>query len=439
MKVAWPSVLESFFITLTGLIDTFMVSSLGKEAIAAVGLTNQPKFIGLSFFFSINVAVSALVARRKGEEDKNSANAVLVTAFAIAAVLTAIISFVFVKYSETILRWAGSNSDTHELANEYFRIIMGFVFFNVISMTINAAQRGSGNTQIAFTTNFVSSIVNMTFNYLLIGGNLGFPKLGVKGAAIATVVGTAVASIMSIRSLFKPHSYVDIRYIFARKIKPRVEEAISIAKLGLNMFVENIAMRIGFLATALLAAGLGTAQFAAHNVGMQVLSLGFAFADGMQVAAVSLAGQSLGAGRKEDAKTYGQVCQRIGLAISICLSVILFVFGKHIFKLFFDANAEPEIIEYGVLITRFITVIVILQISQIIYGGCLRAGGDVKYTLMASIVSVSIIRTVVTYVLVNGFHLGLTGIWIGILSDQFSRFIMMSLRFKTGKWVNIKI
>lgn len=69
MKVAWPSVLESFFITLTGLIDTFMVSSLGKEAIAAVGLTNQPKFIGLSFFFSINVAVSALVARRKGEED----------------------------------------------------------------------------------------------------------------------------------------------------------------------------------------------------------------------------------------------------------------------------------------------------------------------------------------------------------------------------------
>ena len=100
MKVAWPSVLESFFITLTGLIDTFMVSSLGKEAIAAVGLTNQPKFIGLSFFFSINVAVSALVARRKGEEDKNSANTVLVTAFAIAAVLTAIISFVFVKYFE---------------------------------------------------------------------------------------------------------------------------------------------------------------------------------------------------------------------------------------------------------------------------------------------------------------------------------------------------
>lgn len=436
MKVAWPSVLESFFITLAGLIDTYMVSGLGKEAIAAVGLTTQPKFIGLSIFFSINVAVSALVARRKGEGNKKAANTVLMTAFVIVAILCAIITFVMVRYSETILRWAGSNADTHVYANDYFRIIMGFSFFNVFGMVINAAQRGSGNTKIAFTTNLAMSIVNICFNYLLINGNLGFPKLGVKGAAIATIIGTVAQCLMSVRSLFKHHSYLNVSYMIKESVVPKVKAAISIAKLGLNMFVENLAMRVGFLTTALLAASLGTAQFAAHNVGMQVLSLGFAFADGMQVAAVSLAGQSLGAEKKDQARNYGHVCQRIGLGISIGLSIILFLFGKHIFKVFF---AEPEIIDYGVLITRFITVIVVLQISQIIYGGCLRAGGDVKYTLVASIVSVTIIRTIVTYVLVNILHLGLTGIWIGILSDQLSRFIMMSLRFKTGKWVNIKI
>lgn len=436
MKVAWPSVLESFFITLAGLIDTYMVSGLGKEAIAAVGLTTQPKFIGLSIFFSINVAVSALVARRKGEGNKKAANTVLMTAFVIAAALCAIITFIMVRYSETILRWAGSNSDTHVLANDYFKIIMGFSFFNIFGMVINAAQRGSGNTKIAFTTNLAMSIVNICFNYLLINGNLGFPKLGVKGAAIATIIGTVAQCLMSFRSLFKRHSYLNVSYMIKESVVPKVKAAISITKLGLNMFVENLAMRVGFLTTALLAASLGTAQFAAHNVGMQVLSLGFAFADGMQVAAVSLAGQSLGAEKKDQARKYGHVCQRIGLGISIGLSIILFLFGKHIFKVFFT---EPEIIDYGVLITRFITVIVVLQISQIIYGGCLRAGGDVKYTLVASIVSVTIIRTIVTYVLVNILHLGLTGIWIGVLSDQLSRFIMMSLRFKTGKWVDIKI
>lgn len=435
-KVAWPSVLESVFIALAGIIDTYMVSSLGTYAISAVGLTNQPKFLGLSIFFSINIAVSALVARRKGEEDRRKANEVLVTAFSVAMILCVIISTVMVTFSDQILTLAGSNSDTHDYAIEYFKIIMGFSIFNVISMVINASQRGSGNTKIAFTTNLVSSIVNICFNYILINGKLGFPAMGVKGAAIATILGTFVASIMSIRSLFKTGSYVRIPFILKYKIKPAFDSFVSIMKLGLNMFVENLAMRIGFLSTALMAASLGTDQFAAHNVGMNVLSIGFAFADGMQVAVVALSGEALGAKKYDDAVTYGKTCQKVGFIISIVLSAILLFFGKYIFGAFFKDKA---VIDYGVMIGRFITVIVICQISQIIYGGCLRAAGDVKYTLISSIVSVSIIRTLVTYVLVNVFKLGLAGIWLGVFSDQFSRLIFMSIRFREGKWVEKKI
>ena len=435
-KVAWPSVLESVFIALAGIIDTYMVSSLGTYAISAVGLTTQPKFIGLAIFFSISIAVSALVARRKGEEDRRSANEVLVTAFVVAVILCVIISTVMVSLSDPILKLAGSKSDTHDYAIQYFNIIMGFSIFNIISIVINAAQRGSGNTKIAFTTNLVSSIVNICFNYILINGKLGFPAMGVRGAAIATVLGTFVASVMSIRSLFKTDAYVRIPFIIKYKIKPSIDAFVSIMKLGLNMFVENLAMRVGFLSTALMAASLGTDQFAAHNVGMNVLSIGFAFADGMQVAAVALSGEALGAKKYDDAVTYGKTCQKVGFVISLVLSAILLFFGKYIFGAFFQDEA---VINYGVMIGRFITVIVICQISQIIYGGCLRAAGDVKYTLISSIVSVSIIRTLVTYVLVNVFHLGLVGIWLGVFSDQFSRLIFMSIRFRQGKWVEKKI
>lgn len=351
-------------------------------------------------------------------------------------VLTVVISTVMVYFSDSVLRLAGSNSDTHTDALNYFRIIMGGMIFNVVSMTINAAQRGSGNTRIAFTTNLVSSIVNIFFNYCLIGGNFGFPKMGVSGAALATVLGTVVSSIMCIRSLFRKDGFVQIKYIFKKKIKPTVEVFTSIVKLGANLFVENIAMRIGFLTTALMAAGLGTDTFAAHNVGMNLLSICFSFADGMQVAAVVLTGSSLGAGKKENAKIYGKVCQRIGLMISLVLSLILLLFGKGIFHLFFD---KLSIIETGEIIARFITVIVLLQISQIIYGGCLRAAGDVKYTLISSIISVTIIRTVVTYILVSVLNMGIVGIWLGIFSDQFSRYMFNSIRFRQGKWVNIKI
>lgn len=436
IEIAWPSVLESFFIALAGIIDTYMVSSIGSSAVAAVGLTTQPKFIALSMFFAINIATSALVARRLGEKDKEGANRILVTTLLMSVLLTVVVSSFMVCYSDSILKLAGSNSDTHTDAFNYFRIIMGGMIFTVISMAINAAQRGSGNTRIAFTTNLVSSVVNIFFNYCLIGGNFGFPRLGVSGAAMATVTGTVVSSLMCVKSLYKKDGFVQIKYIFEEKIKPTLDVFVSIVKLGTNLFVENIAMRIGFLTTALMAASLGTDTFAAHNVGMNILSICFAFADGMQVAAVVLTGSSLGAGKKEDAKIFGKVCQRIGFCISMVLCVILLCFGKQIFDLFFE---KQSIVQTGEIIARFIAVIALLQISQIIYGGCLRSAGDVKYTLISSIVSVTIIRTTVTYILVSVFKMGIVGIWLGVLSDQSSRFLFNSTRFRQGKWVNIKI
>lgn len=436
LKMAWPSVLESFFIALAGMIDTMMVGSLGSYAIAAVGLTTQPKFIALGIFISINIAVSSLVARRKGQKDLLGANQVFLTALIISLVLCVLVTFLSVYYADPILQLAGSQADTHQAAVAYFRILMGGLFFNMVAMLINAAQRGSGNTKIAFTTNLVSSLINITFNYLLIGGKFGFPAWGIQGAAFATVLGTVVAMILSIRSLFKEESLVQWNWLVKKKSRFNLATAKIIAKLSSSMYLENLAMRIGFLATALTAASLGTQTFAIHNAGMNFLSLGFSFADGMQVAAVALSGKALGQGLPQLARQYGHTCQKIGLMMSLCLSAFLFFFGKQLMGIYFN---DPQMIERSVVVIRFTMVIVILQISQIIYAGCLRSGGDVKYTLFAGIISVSIIRSLVTLILVHQFHLGLIGIWVGILSDQLSRFIFMRYRFKQGKWTRIQI
>lgn len=436
IKMAWPSVLESFFIALAGMIDTMMVGSLGNFAIASVGLTTQPKFIGFTIFFALNVALSALVARRRGQEDRLGANEVFMTAMTISLVLCLIISILMVSFASPIMELAGSNPDTHEPAVEYFQIIMGGMIFNIVAMCINSAQRGSGNTKIAFITNLVSSIVNIVFNYLLIGGNFGFPALGIKGAAIATVFGSFVAMVMSIRSLFHRHILIEFKYIRKKKIRINLATIKSLFDLASTMFVENIAVRIGFLATALTAAKLGTDAFAAHNAGMNILSLGFSFGDGMQVAAVALAGKSLGENKPDLAIKYGYICQRIGFVISIILSILLLAFGKNIMALYFT---DLHVIDMGLMITRFIMVIVLLQISQLIFAGCLRSGGDVKYTMITGFVSVTLVRTAVTLIAVNVFNLGLAGIWIGVLADQASRFIMFGLRFRGNKWTKIAI
>ena len=436
IRMAWPALLESFFVALAGMIDTMMVSTMGTYAVAAVGLTTQPKFITLAIFFSINVSVSALVARRRGQQDQRSANEILLTALILTLLFCAILSVITVIWASPIISLCGSNADTHESAVLYFRVIQAGMIFNVLSLCINAAQRGSGNTKIAMTTNITSSVVNIIFNYLLIGGNFGFPKWGVFGAAFATVLGTVAASIMSLRSLFNPNSYVSIPFIRREKIRSQGESLLSILKLGSNMLVENIAMRIGFVTTAVMAAKLGTDAFAAHQVGMNFLSLGFSFGDGMQVAAVALIGRSLGENDPDKARVYGRLCQRTGLGISFVLAIILFFFGRNLFSLFFT---DLAVLDMGVLISKYIIVIILFQISQIIFGGCLRGAGDMRYCLFASLISVTLIRTAVTWGLTSVFALGLHGIWIGILSDQLSRFIFLSLRFKEGSWAKIRI
>ena len=195
-------------------------------------------------------------------------------------------------------------------------------------------------------------------------------------------------------------------------------------------------MRIGFLTTALYAAKLGTDTFAAHQVGMNVLSLGFSFGDGMQVAAVALIGRSLGEGQKEKARTYGSLCQNIGFLISLCLSAVLFFGGREIYSLFFR---ETHIIEIGVTICAWMIVILIFQVSQIIYSGCLRGAGDARYVLFVALISVSIIRTAVTWLGFDILHLGLNAVWAGVLADQLSRFILNCIRFSKGRWTEIRI
>lgn len=435
-QMAWPAVLESFFVAFAGMVDSLMVSTIGAYAVAAVGLTTQPKFIALAMFLAINVAVSAIVARRKGQDDRYGANQTLLLALLLVVVAGTLVSLAGVCFADPLIRLCGSAEDTHESAVLYFRIIVGGMMFNIISLVINAAQRGAGRTRIAMKTNVTANLVNMAGNYLLIGGNFGFPALGIKGAALATVFGTVVACGMSIASILSKTSFVSIPYIFEKKVKPAVDTLRTIVRIGSNIFVEQILMRIGFMSVAVMAAKLGTEAFAAHQVGMNVMSLSFSFGDGMQAAAVALIGRSLGEQNADMAKLYGRICQRMGNVISIVLAFVYILGGEGLYRLYF---AEEHIVAMGVVIMRLIVVIVMLQIAQVIYMGCLRGAGDVFFTTLASTFSVTIIRPLASYLFCYALGLGLMGIWLGVLGDQISRFVLTNWRFRSGAWAKIKI
>ena len=436
LNMAVPAMIESFFIAFAGLVDSLMVSSLGANAVAAVGLTAQPKFMGLSVFIALNVSISALVARRFGENDKKSANSVLYTSLAVIVFLSVILGVGLCIFAPAIMSFCGSTPETHDSAVLYYRIIMGGMIFNCVQMGINSAQRGVGNTRITMRTNITSNTINIIFNYFLINGNCGFPALGIMGAALATVLGTVVSCIMSIISIMKPSGFVSVPYIIKEKIRPTMRAFKNIVHVGYSVFFEQILMRIGFMATAIMAAKQGNAAMAAHQVGMNIMGLSFSFGDGLQAAAVALIGRSLGEKKPDKAKEYGSVCQMIGGIISVVLAVLYFFGARLLMSMFFK---EEEIISIGIGIMYIIIVTVLFQIRQVIYMGCLRGAGDTLYTAVASTISVTIIRTFVG--LFCGYTLGwgINGIWLGVLGDQVARYIFATIRFKKGKWTEIKI
>lgn len=225
-------------------------------------------------------------------------------------------------------------------------------------------------------------------------------------------------------------------FIRKERIRPSLASVKQLNRDGSPLFKETLATRLGFFLTGVMAARIGTDPFAVHQVGMTFMNLAFAFGDGMQSAVLALAGRSMGEKDPKKAEEYGAVCQRMGLVLSLTLAAVMLIFGRFFFGLFFD---EPALINMGVMVSCFIAFTIPIQISQIIYNGTLRGVGDTKYTLFAAFISVTIVNPIVTALLTIVFPLGLVGIWIGILSNQATRQIMLYRRFAKGKWKEIEL
>lgn len=434
LRLAWPSALESILISLIGSVDTMMVSSLGTAAIAAVGLTNQPKFILLAVIFSLNTAITAIVARRKGQKDQASANSTLRQGIMLSALLSAILATLGFIFAKPLMWFAGANEDTMEMSVQYFQIITISVFFSAVCMTINAAQRGAGNTRISMKTNILSNVVNLIFNYLLIGGHLGFPALGVTGAGIASLLGAIAGLMMAVASVIGSQKFLHLdfhsRWTFDK------ETLKIIGSIGGSAMVEQVFMRVGFFAYSKIVASLGTVAYATHQICMNIINLSFSFGDGLTVASSSLVGQSLGAKQPDHAMIYGKIGQRLALTVSTFLA-LLFIFGRHfLIELFSD---DPAVISLGGVIMIIIALTTHAQTSQVVFSGCLRGAGDTKFVAMVSLISIGIVRPILTYLLCIPFGVGLIGAWIGLFVDQYTRFFASMLRFRTGKWQSIKI
>jgi len=438
IKIAWPATAESVLIGLVNFIDSVMVSSIGHAAVAAVGLTGQPRLIFTAIFLALNIGITAIVSRRKGENRREDANRCLAQAISLCLILGITLVSAAFFFTEPLLRFAGAADDTIGMASTYFRFTMVGLLFTSISMAINAAQRGAGNTRISMTTNMTANLVNCAFNALLINGLFFFPKLGVTGAAIATLMGNITACVMSIYSVSHKDHFLYLR-ITALFHFDRVNLGL-IGRIASSAAIEQVFMRFGFFMTAKLVADLGTIDFATHTICMNICTLSFCFGDGLGVSASALVGQNLGKKRPDLSIIYGKSAQRIGFLLGICLFLLFTLGGGIMMQMFMTDEAEAaQIMYYGRICLIILAFISPAQISQVIYSGCVRGAGDTKFAAYSSLVSIALLRPLFTYLLCYVCQLGVIGAWFAIMVDQYTRLILMFYRFSSGKWSKIKV
>ncbi len=434
IEMSWPSALEAVLVQLIASADLIMVGGLGAAAISAVGITTQPKFILLAIIFSLNVGVTAVVARRKGEGDREEANKALRQSIVISFALSLLLSVLGIVFARPLILFAGAQSDVVDAAVIYFKIICVGNFFTSLSLTINAAQRGVGNTKISMKTNVAANLVNLAINYLLIGGNFGFPALGVTGAAIATAIGNFVGFLLSLKSITKANGFLEIKR--GQNWEPDKYTLTSILNISGSAFVEQVFMRIGFFTTNKLVASLGTVEFATHQICMNIISISFAFGDGLGISASALVGQNLGAKRADIATIYGRTLQRIAVTVGLLFSLVFILAGKSIIGLYTN---EQAVIEAGAAIMIIIACFAPVNTSNVVISGSLRGSGDTKFVAYTSFVSIGIVRPGATWLFCYPLGLGLIGAWFAFGTDQLLRFVINYARFLKGEWTKIKI
>lgn len=431
IHIAWPSLVELTLTQLASMVDLMMVGQLGPWALTAVGLTTQPKFLLMTMFMAMNVGATAMVARYKGAGNQKKADEVLRQALLMTFVLGCVFAVIGFIAAPWLIKFMGASED-HVLRGgvDYLRIQMIGLPGLALTSTITATLRGVGNSKTAMIYNAMANIINVIFNYMLIYGNFGAPRMEVAGASLATIIGQYCAMFMAFYAVMNGQQYIILR--FRDGFKPNKEEIKKIVDIGAPAMVEQVVMRIGLIIYTRTVAGLGTLPYAVHQVCLNIQSLSFMNGQAFAVSATSLTGQSLGKKRHDMAQAYTTRTRKLGMCVSIFLGVVFFFFGGQIVALY--SGGDQSLVELGAVIMMFVAVVQPFQSSQLILAGALRGAGDTKVTAAITFITVLLVRPALAIFAINVLGMGLEGAWYALVTDQILRSLLVLLRYNSGAW-----
>ena len=414
-----PLIAEQALSVTIGLADTLMVSSVGEAAVSGVSLVDSFNTLMIQIMSALAtggaVVTSQYIGRQEPKDAKNAAAQIMF----ILSSFSLLVAAVVVAGRHAILRgiFGSIDVDVMRYAETYFLLsALSYPFIGLYNAGA-ALFRAQGNSKISMISSLVMNVVNIGGNAVLI---YGF-KMGVMGAALASLVSRAIACVAVLYLLQRPAC--PLRVDGLQALAPKARLIQQILRVGIPAGIENGMFQIGKLSVSSLTSTLGTAAIAANAVGM---------------AALTVVGQCLGAGEKDQAVYYSRRLMLFAYCGAWFMNLSAFLFANKFALGLFSLSPEAYAMALEVMVW-FNIVSLFIWPSSFTMPNILRAAGDARFTMTVSIVSMWAFRVGFCYLCVLAFHGGLLAIWMGMYLDWAFRSLCFFVRFVRGKWLEQQV
>ena len=433
VTLIWPLLLEQFLSVSMGMADTLMVSGVGEAAVSSVSLVDSLNILILQILAALASGGAVVASQYLGRQDADNARRSAAQLYSVVGIATGAAMVVCIVLSRVILRGVFGSIDEDVMAFSQIYFIISAVSYPFMGLYSAGAAlfRAQGNSKVSMRASLVMNVINIGGNALLI---YGF-GLGVLGAALATLFGRVVAAVWVLVQQQQMEN--PLRLSEPADLLPRRELVGRILAIGVPSGLENGMFQIGKLCVSSLTSTLGTAAIAANAVAGSVSTMANIPGNTMSLAMIPVVGRCLGAGDKKQAKHYAVLLLGIAAAGLFVTNAVLF-FVIPTVAVWFSLSAEA--LAMCVTVVRWFSVFsVFFWAGSFTLPNALRSGGDAKFTMLVSIVSMWTFRVVLSYFFVLQLHMGLTGVWFGMFIDWICRCLCFVIRFLRGKWMEHKV
>ncbi|PYX55060.1 MAG: MATE family efflux transporter [Acidobacteria bacterium] len=431
--LAVPMVLEMVLESLFAVVDVFWVGRLGANAVATVGLTESMLSLVFAVAMGLSLSTTAMVARRIGEKDSTGAAVAAVQAIALGLMVSIVIGAPCLALAPRLLRWMGSSSEIVAVGSGYASICLGGSGVVLMLFLNNAIFRGAGDAAIAMRLLWVSNIINLFLDPCLIFGLGPFPRLGVTGAAWATLTGRSIGVAYQFYRLLRGTGRIRI---FANQIRLHLDVMWRLLRVSLTGILQFAIAHTSWIGLVRIVSIFGAAALAGYTIAIRVVIFAILPSWGLSNAAATLVGQNLGA--KQPERTAAAVW-RTGLCNMLflgSLGVFFVLFAQPVIRLF---THDPAVVPLGVSCLRIVSYGNIGYAYAMVMLQAFNGAGDTVTPTIVNFFGFWLLEIPLAYWLAIPLNLRSNGAFYAIVIAEASIAVASAILFRRGRWKGQRI